>query len=70
MVDKRYNKNLKKYIFLNKGENFCIKCRGNGLVKSKPVNFRKALILKCDVCLGTGKLDWVENIVGKNTKED
>jgi len=38
------------------GEVICPQCNGNGFF--------------CNKCLGTGKLDWVEQIVGKKPKED
>ncbi len=38
------------------GEVICPVCEGKGFF--------------CDKCLGTGKLDWVEQIVGKKPKED
>ncbi len=42
-------------------EMICSKCDGQG--------YDEALI-KCPKCLGDGKLDWVENVVGKNSKPE
>jgi len=47
---------------LKLGEVICDECDGN---KSNLVdNF---YYFKCNKCHGTGKLDWIENIVGKRT---
>ncbi len=57
---------------LKKGEVKCDKCEGNGLAK-KPKIFRDSggtyitidMNHTCRKCKGDGKLDWIENIVGK-----
>jgi len=43
------------------GEVFCDRCNGVGIVNNKegPGTYY------CRKCLGTGKLDWVENVTGK-----
>jgi len=63
---KRYNKYNKNYTEIKEGEKFCKSCRGAGMVKSKrDYTFKKTDLLVCSKCLGTGKLDWVEKVVGK-----
>lgn len=68
MIEKRYNFHFKKIITLHDGEMFCHKCDGKGRV-SLPIHrsnprFVQAT-LQCDKCLGDGKIDWIENVVGK-----
>jgi uncharacterized protein YuzB (UPF0349 family) len=47
---------------LNEGERHCDICSGVGILKEySAVNF-------CPKCKGTGKLDWIENILGKQNK--
>ena len=65
MRNRRYNNHLKRFIELKDGEEFCKKCHGKGSVfRYRP--YRKKIALTCNICLGTGKLDWVEKVVGKN----
>jgi hypothetical protein len=47
---------------LLEGEVLCDKCNGTG---SAPI---KDYMLRCPKCLGTGKLDWVENARGGKLK--
>lgn len=72
MIDKRFNYNKKCYIILNEGERFCPKCDGKGKLRSSylsPTTDRPiAHILMCDVCLGDGKIDWIEEVTGKKIK--
>lgn len=60
---KRYNLYYKKHITLKKGEEFCNKCSGSGLVPRS--NHKKRSTLICNKCLGEGKIDWIEKAVGK-----
>jgi len=48
---------------LKDGEVICPECEGNYIVGKG-----KSVVWGCDKCKGYGKLDWIENIVGK--KED
>jgi hypothetical protein len=60
---------VKTYIYLNEGEEFCRKCDGKGRIFDKRRYFSNVKIVKsliCSTCLGTGKLDWIEKVVGKN----
>ncbi len=56
---------------LKKGEILCDKCYGAGCVSKKKHtmvdldHIEYDWSYKCDKCKGTGKLDWVENVVGK-----
>jgi len=45
---------------LEEGEIKCPKCKGKGYIKD-PRGFKTA----CVKCLGCGKIDWIENVVGK-----
>lgn len=65
---KRYNKLRKKFTELKEGEKFCETCHGEGMVRSKREYngiTKKGALLVCKDCLGYGKLDWVEKVVGK-----
>ena len=47
---------------LKEGEVFCDCCDGIGIVRNEEgPNFH------CSKCRGAGKLDWVENVVGKGS---
>lgn len=46
---------------LNPGDVICNKCNGEGIIKSCSIGNK----MLCSKCYGTGKLDWIENIVGK-----
>ena len=61
---------------LKEGEVICSKCDGKGveLIPHKflfqgKVEMGQRTIF-CSKCDGNGKLDWVENIVGKETRHD
>jgi len=66
-MDKALNRYLNKHITLDDGEEFCPKCKGNGRLPRKKGGQIKGLtmFLKCNVCSGEGKMDWVEKVVGK-----
>jgi DnaJ-class molecular chaperone len=65
-MNKRYNSNLKRYIEIREGEEFCPKCDGKGRVpKSQGIGRMLGSTLECNECLGEGKIDWVEKAVGK-----
>jgi len=49
-------------------ESICDRCGGVGSVIVKVSYYRGHKRGKCPKCEGTGKLDWVERIVGKNEK--
>lgn len=76
MSIKRYNFNLNQIIEINDSETVCSKCLGRGRVSKNNGVFssirkrNKQQTLCCDVCLGEGKLDWVEKIVGKKVAKD
>lgn len=52
-------------IELKDGEVVCPKCNGNTLNNDPYYDSKDYETWYCDKCNGTGKLDWVENIVGK-----
>ncbi len=65
---KKYNKLRKVFTELKDGEQFCKVCHGEGMVKArKGVEFKNRELLVCHACYGTGKLDWVEKVVGKKS---
>lgn len=71
-MNERYNKHLKRIISLNEGERFCPSCDGSGTVRArwKHNNYgNSSLLLTCSNCLGQGKLDWVEEAVGKRVNQ-
>ena len=69
-MEKRYNAFLRKHISLNEGEHFCPKCDGKGKVNQKTRDFTKfnTIQLVCSECLGDGKIDWVEEVIGKKRR--
>ncbi len=71
-TEKRFNTFKNKFIKLSEGEQFCKKCRGRGMVpnksKEKFFPFSKRQFLICNICLGDGKIDWVEKVIGKTYK--
>jgi hypothetical protein len=48
------------------GEVVCNKCLGEGEILLRGDHFGVEL---CPKCLGVGKLDWIENVVGKKIVE-
>lgn len=48
---------------LKPGEVICDECEGATVIEHRVVNYRQRLT--CPKCHGTGKLDWVSIIVGK-----
>ena len=69
----KYNRHLKCYVTPNEGQEYCKKCKGVGV----NISFRKYAIRSpmnkkhtCNVCLGTGVLDWVEKATGKFKKRN
>lgn len=71
-MNRRYNAHLKKIIELSEGEEFCSKCDGKGVVPKEGKIFAcKAILpLICSKCLGDGKIDWVEKVLGKKIKTE
>lgn len=52
---------------LKEGEVICSRCNGEECIERDRLWMSNNYML-CLKCGGTGKLDWVENIVGKKTK--
>jgi len=52
---------------LEEGEVFCPKCNGGGSYPYKFVKLEDPKYCRCNKCLGTGKLDWIEMCVGKKS---
>lgn len=52
---------------LKSGEVICDKCNGHGVMSNTVQRGKHFFIEKshCDKCHGEGKLDWIENITGK-----
>lgn len=65
--NKRFNKYQNKIIHLEKGEEFCPKCNGAGETLMKRYD-RMSKFLKCRVCNGKGKIDWIERAVRQQTR--
>ena len=53
-------------IELNDGEMICSRCDGSGVHYNR--NDKSTFV--CSKCNGDGKLDWIENIVGKFRFDD
>jgi len=59
------------FIDKDKGEMLCSLCKGSRLIEEEvgktPDDDRKIPIKNlCPKCLGTGKVDWIENATGKS----
>lgn len=68
---KVYNYTLKKVIEIEEFEYICDKCYGKGQIKSKlKTKSGRPITLRCNKCLGAGKLDWIENVTGKAIADD
>jgi len=69
--EKMKNRKLAK---LGPGESHCPDCGGSGIFKIDDQRDHNKIgivdHILCDKCLGTGKLDWVEKIVGKEEKKN
>ena len=50
---------------LNEGEVICNKCNGE---RALDVLSNPELMMECPKCKGAGKLDWIQNIMGKHYK--
>ncbi len=50
---------------LKEGEMICRQCKGHGEIIKK-IDDIDRILKTCNKCFGTGKLDWIENIVGKD----
>lgn len=69
MKEQRYNAVRRCIIELNAGERFCPKCDGKGMLPKYNTKCRVLYTpLQCNICLGTGKLDWIEEATGKSNK--
>lgn len=68
-LDKIRKKILKKsklpFVDEDYGEVLCNKCNGLGIIQNC-----NGFSTKCDKCDGVGKLDWIEQIVGKNKPQE
>lgn len=47
------------YITLNPAEELCPKCKGSGVSTPTPYGY-----LICNLCFGSGKVDWIKRIRG------
>lgn len=50
---------------LKEGEMVCPECNGMGYIDKIPSDNFHVFKERCPKCLGAGKLDWIENVVGK-----
>ena len=56
---------------LKTGEVVCDECKGNGSFYVAPQSVSASSYrTNCYKCHGTGKLDWIENVVGKSNSSD
>lgn len=57
---------------LNPGEVICDQCKGTGHPNNNKIDYNSRFYFVpptvCDKCNGVGKLDWIENIVGKQPR--
>jgi len=57
MKEKNYDEKLFEFLNCKEGDVICDECDGKGYTDGGPFD--------CHKCHGMGKLDWIENIVGK-----
>ena len=57
---------MRKELVLEEYEIVCDKCSGEGTIPVEGTRF----CTNCPKCLGDGKIDWIENIVGKRRVKD
>lgn len=60
---------------LEEGEVVCNECNGKGVTLewielNYLAGYKSPKEKECDKCLGAGKLDWIENVVGKRPQYD
>jgi hypothetical protein len=55
---------------LNIGELICTKCDGGGSWPKKFAELEDLAWKECCKCRGSGKVDWIENIMGKPLRID
>jgi len=55
-------------IELKEGELLCDQCEGRGTIPEKDDPFMLARM--CEKCQGDGKVDWIENIMGKAPRQN
>ena len=69
-MSKILNSYYNKIIYINEGEEICPKCKGKGRVpkNGKILSSSATMMLRCNICSGDGKIDWVEKVVGKKVK--
>ncbi len=57
---------------LEPGEVVCDQCKGTGYPNNNEIDYNNKFYYNhldvCDKCNGSGKLDWIENIVGKKSR--
>lgn len=67
MIDTVFNQHKHRLITLREGEEFCEKCRGEGVVvlRGNLLSLFAKKYLTCSGCQGDGKIDWIERVTGK-----
>jgi len=55
------------YIWILDEEVFCPKCKGKGSTAYLSKDRHKRKLVKCCFCNGTGKVDWISKIMGKES---
>jgi len=66
-------KDYKAYDELKTGESECKVCKGTGQIEIKKDKKYQRFFsshISCQKCYGDGKLDWIENVVGKRINEE
>jgi DnaJ-class molecular chaperone len=58
------NKHLNKIIFPAAGEEICKNCCGSGIKPFPGSLVYTKVVLRCSICNGNGKVDWIEKVVG------
>jgi len=61
---------MKRGNIMSDGSEFiCKSCQGTGCYRAITRDVKDPRFLNCPKCQGEGKLDWIENIVGKKIKK-
>jgi len=58
---------------LEPGDVICGQCNGTGKPNNNEIDYQQRYVTYswvCDKCNGLGKLDWIENVVGKTLTAD
>jgi len=62
------NRDIRSFLNLKEGEMICPDCIGLGILNLDHLPKDVDSWIECKLCHGEGKIDWIENIVGKKPR--